>query len=76
MHAFYREKEYSMIINVFNNISEDFSTVELRRNFFHLLTQPHIASIDQEKIYLQRFFKYKHKIAHIIYIFLQKWILK
>lgn len=36
---------------------------------FHLLAQPYIASIDQGKIYLQRFFKYKHKIAHIIYIF-------
>jgi len=53
-------------------ISEDFSSGDLGKELFHLVTWPGIANIDQGKIYLQRFFKYKHKIAHIIYIFFYK----
>lgn len=71
MYVFYREKGYSMVIKVII-ISEDSSNGDLRKELFHPVPQPGIESIDQGKIYLQRFFKYKHKIAHIIYIFLQK----
>lgn len=68
MYVFYREKGYSMVIKVII-ISEDSSNRDLRKELFHPVPQPGIESIDQGKIYLQRFFKYKHKIAHIIYIF-------
>lgn len=60
-----------MVISVMI-ISEDFSNGDLGKELFHLVTRPGIANIDQGKIYLQRFFKYKHKIAHIIYIFFTK----
>lgn len=71
MYVFYREKGYSMVIKVMI-ISEFFFQWGSGKELFHLLTRPCIASIDQGKIYLQRFCKYKHKIAHIIYIFFTK----
>lgn len=53
-------------------ISEEFSNGDLRKELFHTVARPGTESIDQGKIYLQRFFKYKHKIAHIIYNFYKK----
>lgn len=60
-----------MVINVIFT-PEDSSNGDLGKEIFHVVTRPGIANIDQGKIYLQRFFKYKHKIAHIIYIFFTK----
>lgn len=66
--CFTRKKD-TALFKSYDYFQDIFLNGDLRREFFHFMTQPQIASIDQGKIYLQRFFKYKHKIAHLYIIF-------